>query len=126
MESEKSMGSCIFGNILPVKIPECDIRKIQVFLIKIFSKSSEFYYLELGLDPSITDIFEAVNTLIQERNNQSESCITVKMSRRTQITENYLTNEGSGLACFSADLGHDFESNIGIEFRVMLRGRGLH
>ena len=34
------------------------------------SKSSELYYLEPGLYPSITDIVEAMNTLIQERKSQ--------------------------------------------------------
>ena len=36
------------------------------FDIKL-SKSSEFYYAEPGLYPSITDIVEAMNILIQER-----------------------------------------------------------
>ena len=55
-----------------------------MFLIKKLSKSSEFYYLEPGLYPSITDIVEAMNCVIQERHDHSESCITVKVSRRTQ------------------------------------------
>ena len=41
-----------------------------MFFHKKLSKSSEFYYLEPGLYPSITDIVEAMNTLIQERHNQ--------------------------------------------------------
>ena len=48
------------------------------------SKSTSAYNLELGLYTSITDIVEAMNTLIQERNNQNETCITVKVSRRSQ------------------------------------------
>ena len=51
---------------------------------KIFSESSEFYYLEPVLYPSITDIVEAMNILIRERHNHSENCIKVKVSRRTQ------------------------------------------
>ena len=77
-----------------------------MFFGKKHSKSSEFYYLEPGLYPSITDVVEALNTLIQERHNHSENCITVKMSRRTQKVEIYLANEGSGLAFFTMDLGH--------------------
>ena len=46
------------------------------------SKSSEFYYLKPGLYPSITDIVEARNILIQERQNHSENCNKVKVSRR--------------------------------------------
>ena len=57
--------------------------KIMFFDTKL-SKSSEFYYLEAGLYPSNTDNVEAMNTLIQERHNHSENCITVKVSGRTQ------------------------------------------
>ena len=71
-----------------------------MFFDKKLSKSSEFYYLEPGLYPSITDIVEAMNTLIQERHNHSENCVTVKVSQRTQKVEIYLANEGSGLAFF--------------------------
>ena len=53
-------------------------------LTKKISKSSKFYYLELGLYPSITDIVEATDTLIQEKHNHSENGVTVKVSRRTQ------------------------------------------
>ena len=45
-----------------------------------------------------------MNTLIQERHNHSESCITVKVSQRTQQFEIYLASEGSSLAFFSTDL----------------------
>ena len=47
-------------------------------------KSTSNYNLEPGLYTSITDIVEAMNTIIQERNNYNETCITVKVSRRTQ------------------------------------------
>ena len=55
-----------------------------MFFDRKISKSSEFYYLELGLYSSIKDFAEAMNTLIQEKHNHSENCITIKMSRRTQ------------------------------------------
>ena len=94
------------------------------FLTRKFSKSSEFYCLEPGLHPSITDSVEAMDTLIQERHNDSGSCITNKLSRRTQKVEVYLANEGPGLAFFSTDLRHIFGGNVGNEFGVMLRGKG--
>ena len=100
-------------------------RRIMFFGKKI-SNSSEFYYLQPGPYPSITNIVEAMNTLIQERHNHSEICITVKVSRRTQKVEIYLANEGSGLALFITGLGHIFGSNVGKEFGVMLRGKGPH
>ena len=96
------------------------------FFDKKISKSSEFYYLEPGLYPSITDIVEVMNILIQERHNHSENCIKVKLSRKTQKVEIYLANEASGLAFFSSDLGQILGSNVGNEFGVMLRGKGPH
>ena len=95
-----------------------------MFFDKKLSMSSEFYYLEHGLYPYITDIFEAMKTLIQEKHNHSISFIAVKVSRRTQKVEIYLANEGSGLSFFSTDLGHIFGSNVGNELGVMLRGKG--
>ena len=97
-----------------------------MFFDKKLSESSEFYYLELGLYPSITDIVEAMNTLIQQRHNHIEICITVKVSRKTQKVEIYLANERSGLAFFCTDLGHIFGSNVGNDFGVILRGKGPH
>ena len=96
------------------------------FFDKNFSKSSEFYYLQLGLYPSITDIIESTNILIQGRHNHSENCIKVKVSRRTQKVNIYLANERSGPAFFSTDLGHNFGSIVGNEFGVMLRAKGRH
>ena len=95
-----------------------------MFFDKNFSKSPEFYHLEPGLYPSIPDIVETLNTLIQERHNHSENCITVKVSRRMQKVEIYVANEVSGLAFYSTDLGHIFGSNVGNELGVMLRGKG--
>ena len=62
------------------------------------------YNLEPGLYTSITDIVEAMNTFIQERNNHNESCITVKVSRRSQKVVIILANDTSGLAFCSTDL----------------------
>ena len=90
------------------------------------SKSSDSYYLEPGLYPSVTDIVEALNTPIQERHNNSKNCSTKKVSRITQKTEIYLSNDGSGVAFFSTDLGRILGSNIGNEFGVMLRGKGTN
>ena len=54
--------------------------RIMFFDEKIL-KSSEFYYLEPGLHPSITDNVETMSTPIQKRYNHSQSCITVEVSR---------------------------------------------
>ena len=97
-----------------------------MFFDKKRSKSSKFYYLKPGLYPSLTDIVEGMNILIQERHNHNENCIKVKVSRRTQNFQIYLANEAYGLAFFSTDLGHIFGSNVGNEFGVMLRGKRPH
>ena len=119
------MGGCNFRNILPNNVPKVTEGKFK-FLDKKYWKSSEFYYLEPGLYPSITEFVEAMNILIQKRHNHSENCIKVKVSRRTQKVEVHLANEETGLAFFSTDLGHIFGSNVAKEFGVMLRGKGPH
>ena len=88
------------------------------------SKSTWAYSIEPGLYTSITDIVEAMNTLIHEKNNHNETCITVKVSRRTQNVLIMLANDTSGLAFFSTDLGHIFRNNVGNQFGVLMRGKG--
>ena len=72
------------------------------------SKSTSPYNLATGLYTSITVIVEAMNTLIQEGNNQDETCITVKVYRKTQKIVILLANDTSDLAICSTDLGHIF------------------
>ena len=79
---------------------------------KKLSKLFKFYYLEPGLYPSITDIVEAINNLIQERHNHSENCLTVKKSRGKQKVDIYVGNERSGLAFVSTDLGNFFRAML--------------
>ena len=98
-----------------------------MFFDEKLSKSSEFYYLESGVHPSITDIVEAMYILSQKRHNHGENCITVKVSGRTAVwqkVETDLAIKRSGLAFISTDLGYIFGSNIGNEIGVMLRGKG--
>ena len=101
------MGGCIFGNLSSINVPKCHRGKSYVFDKKFQSRLSfTIWNLESGLYPSITDFVEAMNTLIQERHNHSESCVTVKVSRIPQTFGIYLTSKRSGLAFFSVDLGH--------------------
>ena len=90
------------------------------------SKSTSTYSIEPGLYTSITDIVEAMNSLIQERNNHNETCITVKVSRKTQKVVIILANDTSGLAFCSTDWGYIFGNNVGNEFGVLMIGKGLH
>ena len=91
------------------------------FFDKKLSNFTSTYNLEPGLYTSITDIVEAMNTLIQERNNHNETCITVKVSRRTLKVVNMLANDSSGLAFCSTDLGHIFGNKVGNHFGVLMK-----
>ena len=94
------------------------------FFDKKISKSTSTYSIEPDLYTSITDIVEAMNTLVQERNNHNETCITVKVSPRTQKVVIMLANDNFGLAFCSTDLGHIFDNNVGNEFGVLMIGKG--
>ena len=83
-----------------------------MFYDEKLSKTTKAYYLEPGLYSSITDIVEAMNTIIQERNNHRDTCITIKVSRVTQKVKVYLANEESSLLIFSTDLGHIFGGDV--------------
>ena len=96
------MGGSNFRNILPINVPKHNGGIFLVFDEKL-SKSTSTYILEPGLYTSITDIVEAMNTLIQEKNNHNETCITVKVSRRSQKVVMTLANDTSGLAFCSTD-----------------------
>ena len=67
-----------------------------------------------------------MNTLIQERNNHNETCITVRVSRRTQKVVIMLANDTSGLAFSSTGLGHIFGNNVGNEFEVLMIEKSPH
>ena len=67
-----------------------------------------------------------MNSFIQEKNNHNETCITVKVSRRSQKFLFFLANETSGLAFCSTDLGHIFGNYVGNQFGVLMKGKGPH
>ena len=67
-----------------------------------------------------------MNTLIQDRNNHNETCITAKVSRRSQKVVIILANDTSGLAFCSTDLGHNFGNNVGNHFGVLMKRKGPH
>ena len=96
------------------------------FFDEKYSKSMPIYNLEPGLNTSITDFVEAMNMLIQERNNPNETCVTVKVSRGTQKVVIMLANDTSGIALCSTDYGHIFGNNVGNEFGVLMIRRGPH
>ena len=91
-----------------------------------FSKSTWTYNLEPVLYTFITDIAEAMHTIIQERNNHKETCITVKVSRRTHKVVTVLATDTCGFAFCSTDLGHFSDNNVANEFGVLMIGNGPH
>ena len=80
------MRGCNFRNILPSMYSYITEENFK-FLDEKLLKSTTSYNLEAGLYTSITDNVEAMNRLIQERNNHNETWVTVKVSRRTQKME---------------------------------------
>ena len=90
------------------------------------SKSTTSYNLEPGLYTSITDIVEAMNTIIQERNNRNENCKTVIVSRRTRKVVTMLASGTSGPAFCSTDSGHINGNNVGNEFGELMTGKCPH
>ena len=119
------MVGCNFRKILSLNVPKKTQGKFMFFDEKI-SKSTTSYNLEPGLYTSITDIVEAMNTLIHERSNHNVTCVTIKVSRRTQEIAIILANETSGLAFCSTNLGHIFGDNVGTEFGILMMGKGPH
>ena len=90
------------------------------------SKTTEAYFVEPGLYSSKANIVEALNRLIQGRNNHRDTCITIKVSRVTQKVEVYPVNEESSLAFFSTDLGHIFGGDVRNDLGILMRGKGSH
>ena len=90
------------------------------------SKSTDSYYPELGIYSSITDIVEAMNTLLQEKNNHRDTCITIKVSRVTRKVKVYLANEKSSLVFFSTELGHTFGGDMRNDLGTLMCGKSPH
>ena len=97
-----------------------------MFYDEKLSKTTEAYYLAPGVYSSITEILEAMNTLIQERNNHRDTCITIKVSRVTQKVKVYLANAESRLAFFSTELGHIFGGDVRNGLEILISGKGPH
>ena len=58
--------------------------------------------------------------------NHNETCITVKVSRRTQKVVIMLASDTSGFVFCSTDLGHIFGNNVGNHFGVLVKRKGPH
>ena len=91
------------------------------------SKTIDYYYLEPGLYHSNTDIVEAMNSLIQNRNNHSKTCIGVKVDRIIQKKIAFwLVNDESKLVISSIDLGHIFGCDVRNDRGILMFSKGPH
>ena len=122
-EFGQKMQSSIFRGFLPINVPKRYWGKIMFYDDKL-SRTREAYYLESWLYSSKTDIVEAMNTLIQKRNNHRVTCITFEVSRVTQKIKVYLTNEEASLAVFSTDSGHIFGGDVRDDLGIVMCGKG--
>ena len=97
--SGNSIRGCNLRNVVAMNVPKCYRGEFHVFDEKL-SKCSEFYFPEPGFQPCNTYNVEAMNTLIHERHNHSESCITfyVEVCRKTQKVDIYLAIAGFDFA----------------------------
>ena len=121
----KNNGGCNFGISYPSMYQNVTDGKF-LFYDAIYSKTTTAYYWEPGLYSSVPDIVEAMNLLIQERNNHNENCITVEVSRRTQKIELSLISDDFSLVIFSTDLGSIFGGDVGDDKGILMRGKGPH
>ena len=70
------------------------------------TKPFDYYTIDAGLYPSISDIVNEMNKKIQEREKYEKTPIKLKVNRITQRTSLSLPNENSLLVIFSTDLCH--------------------
>ena len=98
----------------------------NLFYDPIYSKTTTACCLEPGLYSCTPDIVEAMNLLIQEKNNHNENCITVKESRRTLKIELSFFGDDSSLVIFSTYLGNIFGGDVGDDKGILMRGKGPH
>ena len=97
-----------------------------LFYDETFSKTKDFYYLETGLYSSIKDIVEAMTSLIQDRNNHTETCTRKKVCRRTHLIDVSHVKEEYSLVISSLDLGHIFGGDVCNDMGILMRGKGPH
>ena len=97
-----------------------------LFHDNVLSKTKDYYYLEPGLYHSITDIVEAMDSLIQNRNNHNKTCIGVKVDRRTQKIAFSLVIDESSFVISSIDLGHIFGGDFSNDRGILMLGEGPH
>ena len=90
-------------------------------------KTSDYYTLDPGLCPSISDIVNEMNQKGQEREKYEKTPIRLHVNKITQRISLSLPNEKSLLVIFSADLCHVFGCEEAVYgMGVFMSGAGPH
>ena len=71
-----------------------------MFCVARPSNSSGYVRLGPGVQTTLTEMVEAISTLIQEKHNHTKGSIAVEMSGRSRNVVFLLTNESASLAFF--------------------------
>ena len=90
-------------------------------------KPSDYYTLDPGLYPSISDIVNEMDKKIQEREKFEKTPIKLYVNKITQRISLSLPNQNSLLVIFSADLCHVFGCEEAVYcMGVSMSGAGSH
>ena len=111
-------------DLLPLIVP--DYSGIVLFYDEKLSKTENLYYFEPGLYASIAGNAETMNSLIQNRNNHSDTCIRVPVFQKTRRSDVSFLHEESGFMISSLDSRPFFGSGVGIYMGFLLRGKRPH
>ena len=91
------------------------------------TKPSDYYTLDPGLYPSISDIVNEMNKKVQEREKYEKTPIRLHVNKITQRISLSLPNENSLLVIFSTDLCHVFGCEEAVYgMGVFMSGAGPH
>ena len=91
------------------------------------TKPSDYYTIDAGLCPSISEIVNELNKKIQEREKYEKTPIKLKVNRITHRTSLSLPNEKSSLVIFSTDLCQVFGCEEAVYgMGVFMSGAGPH
>ena len=90
-------------------------------------KPSDYYSIDAGLYPSISDVVNEMNKKIQEREKYEKTPFKIKVNRMTQRISLSLPNENSLLVIFSTNLCHVFGCEEAVyRMGVYMRVAGPH
>ena len=116
-----TMGGGNFWDFLPIKVPKRN--RGEIYVLRWETLQNNRGLLSWTWTVFLHNIVEAMITVVQERNNHSDTCITIKVSRVTQKVKVYLANEKSNLAIFSTELEHIFGGLVRNDLGILMCGK---